>query len=112
MPIYEYKCSNGHLFEVMQRISDDPVEACEVCEEPVERVLHPVAIHFKGSGFHSTDYGRSRQDASSRDGKESGDGQEVKGDSEADSKAGGRKDGKDESDSSKSKGSAADKAAV
>lgn len=111
MPIYEYKCNNGHLFEVMQRISDDPVEACEVCEEPVERVLHPVAIHFKGSGFHSTDYGRSRQDASSRDGKESGDGREGKGDSEAGSKAGGTKESSDKSGSSTSKGSA-DKAAV
>jgi predicted nucleic acid-binding Zn ribbon protein len=44
----------------MQRMSDDPVTVCEVCGEPVERVFHPVAIHFKGSGFYSTDYGRNR----------------------------------------------------
>ena len=60
MPTYEYRCSNGHNFEVVQRMSDDPVTACEVCGAPVERVFHPVAVHFKGSGFYSTDYGRNR----------------------------------------------------
>jgi putative FmdB family regulatory protein len=60
MPTYEYRCSNGHNFEVVQRMSDDPVTVCEVCGAPVERVFHPVAIHFKGSGFYSTDYGRAR----------------------------------------------------
>jgi putative FmdB family regulatory protein len=60
MPIYEYRCSNGHNFEVVQRMSDDPVTVCEVCGAPVERVFHPVAVHFKGSGFYSTDYGRAR----------------------------------------------------
>ena len=57
MPIYEYKCDNGHTFEVFQAMADDPVTACEVCGAPVERVFHPVAVHFKGSGFHNTDYG-------------------------------------------------------
>ena len=56
MPIYEYRCKNGHTFEVIQSMSDDPVETCEVCGAPVERVFHPVAVHFKGSGFYSTDY--------------------------------------------------------
>jgi putative FmdB family regulatory protein len=60
MPTYEYRCSNGHNFEVIQRMSDDPVTVCEVCGAPVERVFHPVAVHFKGSGFYSTDYGRAR----------------------------------------------------
>jgi putative FmdB family regulatory protein len=60
MPIYEYRCRNGHNFEVMQRMSDDPVTVCEVCGTSVERVFHPVAVHFKGSGFYSTDYGRNR----------------------------------------------------
>jgi len=59
MPIYEYKCPNGHLFEVFQRMTDEPASVCEVCGEgPVERVLHPVAVHYKGSGFYSTDYGK------------------------------------------------------
>ena len=61
MPIYEYRCENGHLFEVMQRITDDPVTHCEVCGAPVQRVFHPVAVHFKGSGFYNTDYGTARR---------------------------------------------------
>ena len=64
MPIYEYRCEQGHTFEVMQRISDDPVSTCSTCEAPVARVFRPVAVHFKGSGFYNTDYGtrkRSRE---------------------------------------------------
>ena len=59
MPIYEYRCPQGHVFERFQRMSDPPPDACEVCGEgPVEVVLYPVAVHFKGSGFYTTDYGR------------------------------------------------------
>ena len=59
MPIYEYKCPNGHLTEVLHGMSEPGPAACEVCGEgPLERVLHPVAVHFKGSGFYATDYGR------------------------------------------------------
>jgi putative FmdB family regulatory protein len=59
MPIYEYRCPNGHTFEVFQRMSDPPSETCEVCgASPVEKVLYPVSVHFKGSGFYTTDYGR------------------------------------------------------
>ena len=59
MPIYEYRCPNGHLFELFQRMGEAAPDKCEVCGEgPVERVLYPVAVHFKGSGFYSTDYGR------------------------------------------------------
>jgi putative FmdB family regulatory protein len=61
MPIYEYRCENGHLFEVMQKITDDPVTRCETCQAPVQRVFHPVAVHFKGSGFYNTDYGKSKR---------------------------------------------------
>ena len=70
MPIYEYRCPNGHVFELFQRMGDPPPEGCEVCGEgPVERVLYPVAVHFKGSGFYSTDYGRgSRKRDESKDG--------------------------------------------
>ena len=60
MPIYEYKCENGHQFEVLQRMTDDPVTKCEVCGAPVQRVFHPVAVHFKGSGFYNTDYGKKK----------------------------------------------------
>ncbi len=59
MPIYEYRCPNGHVFELFQKIGDAAPAKCEVCGEgPLERVLYPVAVHFKGSGFYTTDYGR------------------------------------------------------
>jgi putative FmdB family regulatory protein len=59
MPIYEYRCPNGHVFELFKRMDDPPPEQCEVCgAAPVELVLYPVAIHYKGSGFYSTDYGK------------------------------------------------------
>ena len=64
MPIYEYRCDNGHLFEVMQRMTDDPLTSCSTCEAPVQRVFHPVAVHFKGSGFYNTDYGKKSKSAS------------------------------------------------
>ena len=61
MPIYEYRCENGHLFEVMQKITEEPVTECEECGAPVSRVFHPVAVHFKGSGFYNTDYGTAKR---------------------------------------------------
>ncbi len=81
MPIYEYKCPNGHLFEMFQRMTDDPPEVCEVCGEgPVQRVLYPVAVHFKGSGFYSTDYGRGSRGKPSRDGDKPSESSTDKGD--------------------------------
>ena len=68
MPIYEYRCTNGHTFDVFQSMTDDPVSACEVCGEPVERVFSPVAVHYKGSGFYTTDYARKGSTAGSGDG--------------------------------------------
>ena len=68
MPIYEYRCENGHQFEVFQSMSDDPVSACSECGAPVERLFHPVAVHFKGSGFYTTDYARKAAAKSSGDG--------------------------------------------
>ena len=64
MPIYEYRCQNDHRFEALQKFADDPITECEVCGAPAQRVLHPVAIHFKGSGFYSTDYGRRKNTSS------------------------------------------------
>jgi putative FmdB family regulatory protein len=80
MPIYEYRCENGHLFEVMQKIADAPVTACQTCAAPVQRVFHPIAVHFKGSGFYNTDYGTSKrkreQEASAKAGADK---QDAKG---------------------------------
>ncbi len=90
MPIYEYRCEQGHTFEVMQRMTDDPVSVCNTCDAPVERVFHPVAVHFKGSGFYTTDYGRKRpkDSADSDSSKDSGgsDSKDTKSESKSDSK--------------------------
>ena len=62
VPIYEYRCPNGHTFEVFQRMADPPSETCVTCGAgPVEKLLFPVAVHFKGSGFYSTDYGKGKK---------------------------------------------------
>jgi putative FmdB family regulatory protein len=94
MPIYEYRCEQGHTFEVMQRMLDDPVAICQTCEAPVERVFHPVAVHFKGSGFYNTDYGTRKR---SRELKEAAEG----GKSE-DKAAGDKSEGKPASDAKRS----------
>ncbi|MGB2711333.1 MAG: zinc ribbon domain-containing protein [Conexibacter sp.] len=61
MPIYEYRCEKGHTFDVMQRMSDEPLAACQECGAPAARVLHAPAVHFKGSGFYNTDYGTKKR---------------------------------------------------
>jgi len=81
VPIYEYRCPNGHLFELFQRMGESAPEVCEVCGEgPVERVLYPVAVHFKGSGFYSTDYGRGsrKNEPGSGDGEKPADSDKKK----------------------------------
>ena len=70
MPIYEYKCENGHVFDVMQKLFDDPLASCIECGAPVRKVLHPVNISFKGSGFYSTDYkGSSKAETAAKNGE-------------------------------------------
>jgi putative FmdB family regulatory protein len=69
MPIYEYRCANGHTFEVFRSMTDDPVTECEECGAPVERVFHPVAVHYKGSGFYSTDYAKKSKAGTDSDTK-------------------------------------------
>jgi putative FmdB family regulatory protein len=93
MPIYEYRCERGHTFEVLQRMTDDPVSVCTTCEATVQRVLHPVAVHFKGSGFYTTDYGKR---AAAKDGSEAKD-------SKGDKSSKGDKDSKRETKASSSK---------
>lgn len=63
MPIYEYKCENGHVFDLIQKMTDEPLTECQECGAPAQRVLHSPAIHFKGSGFHNTDYGKKKTGA-------------------------------------------------
>ena len=108
MPIYEYRCERGHTFEVMQRMTDDPVSVCTTCDAPVQRVFHPVAVHFKGKGFYNTDYGTRRRNRElERAGKDGADKSDAKAkDSKASSSSSSDKkaDGKSSaSSSSKSK---------
>ena len=97
MPIYEYRCENGHTFEVMQRMTDDPVSACSTCEAPVQRVFHPVAVHFKGKGFYNTDYGTRRRNREMERSGESGGGDKASTSSDGAGK--GEGEGKTSSDS-------------
>jgi putative FmdB family regulatory protein len=72
MPIYEYRRPNGTTFEVMQKMTDDPLTHDPDSGVPVERVFHPVAVHFKGKGFYNTDYGTKRRNRELRESAESG----------------------------------------
>ena len=86
MPIYEYRCERGHTFEVMQRMSEDPLTNCTTCDATVQRVFHPVAVHFKGSGFYNTDYGKKRRGGSaSSDSSAESSSSETKSDSKTSS---------------------------
>jgi putative FmdB family regulatory protein len=117
MPIYEYRCDNGHIFEVMQKMTDDPVSVCSTCEAPVQRVFHPVAVHFKGKGFYNTDYGTKRRNRElERSGKDGADksssssaDSSSSSSSEGSSSSKGAGDKKDSGSSSSSSSSAAKK---
>ena len=76
MPIYEYRCPDGHTFERFQSMTAPAPETCDVCgKAPLELVLYPIAIHYKGSGFYSTDYGKGGKAAK----KDSGGGSDSSG---------------------------------
>ena len=103
MPIYEYSRPDGSTFEVMQKITDDPLTEDPETGVPVERVFQLAAIHFKGSGFHNTDYGSSRRnrelEKSAKDGADKHDAKmadkeaEKKKDKKADAKPAAKKAG-------------------
>ena len=72
MPTYEYECTRcDHAFEVFQSFDEKPRSRCPVCRGKLRKVIHPVGIIFKGSGWYATD---SRSDSEkakfSDDGKE------------------------------------------
>jgi putative FmdB family regulatory protein len=98
MPIYEYRCERGHTFEVMQRMSEDPLTSCSTCDAPVKRVFHPVAVHFKGSGFYTTDYGKKRSAGTSSSGSDSSssDGGSSSSESKTESSAPSKSSGSDD----------------
>jgi putative FmdB family regulatory protein len=87
MPIYEYKCENGHVFDVMQKLAEDPLTSCIECGAPVRKVLHPVGISFKGSGFYSTDYSKKGStETASKDASSSANGDSKSGSADNKSK--------------------------
>lgn len=88
MPTYEYRCPEGHTFELFHRMSDPPPEACEICgASPVERVLFAPAVVFKGSGFYATDYGRGKKREAGKDEGASSDGGGTKEEKSSSSEA-------------------------
>jgi putative FmdB family regulatory protein len=86
VPIYEYKCENGHVFDVIQKMSDEALTECQECGAPAVRVLHPVAVHFKGSGFYNTDYGKKKKGAAANGSSEGSSESKGSGESGGDSK--------------------------
>jgi putative FmdB family regulatory protein len=100
MPLYDFRCPDGHVFERFQKMSDPIPAKCDVCNKgPVETVLHPVPVHYKGSGFYSTDYGRGRKV------KDSGGGDSGSGSGSSDSSGSA---GSDSGSKSESKAAASD----
>ncbi len=90
MPIYEYKCPNGHLLEVFHGMNEPGPQQCEVCgATPLQRVLHPVAVHYKGSGFYSTDYGKGGRKAAKDGGSSPGSDSSSSGSGSSDSSSSG-----------------------
>ena len=85
MPIYEYKCDNGHVFDVLQKMSDEALSECQECGAPAVRVLHPVAVHFKGSGFYNTDYGKKKKGAAANGSSGESSGESKSSESKSDS---------------------------
>lgn len=100
MPIYGYECSQcGHQLEVLQSLSEEPLRTCPECMGPLRKLLYPVGVIFKGSGFYSTDYKSSsngKSSSSERPGDSTPAG-ETKGDSKAESTAESKAEKKPES---------------
>ena len=103
MPIYEYKCDNGHVFDVMQKMADEPLTKCVECGAPAQRVLSAPAVHFKGSGFYNTDYGKRKGGGSN--GSSDSSSSESKSSSSSDSGSSSKSESKAASSSSSSSSS-------
>ena len=98
MPIYGYRCSNcGHEFEIHQRMSDQPLKACPKCQGKLNKILYPVGISFKGSGFYTTDYGSGKSAAAASSNGETKGSDKVAAGSNSDSKAESKSDSTSES---------------
>ena len=88
MPTYGYRCSNcGHEFEIQQRMSDQPLKACPKCQGKLNKILYPVGISFKGSGFYTTDYGSGKSAAAASSNGATKDSDKAAAESSSDSKS-------------------------
>ncbi len=107
MPIYGYRCEQcGHELEAFQNMSDAPLRTCPECMGPLRKMLYPVGVVFKGSGFYSTDYNKGGAKASANGGSESG--SESKSESRSESKSESKPDSGSGSKSDSGSGSKAD----
>lgn len=109
VPIYVYKCDNDHTFEVVQSMSEDALDACEVCGGAARRMLFAPAVHFKGSGFYTTDYARkgAGKDANGAAGEGAKESSESKSESKGGSSGGSESKGSESGSATKSEGKAA-----
>jgi putative FmdB family regulatory protein len=100
MPTYGYRCSNcGHEFEIQQRMSDQPLKACPKCQGKLNKILYPVGISFKGSGFYTTDYGSGKSAASASTNGSAKGSEKAAAEAGSESKAESKPDAKSESNS-------------
>ena len=98
MPTYGYRCGScGHQFEIVQRISDEPLTTCPKCQGKLNKILYPVGISFKGSGFYTTDYGSGKSAAAASSNGETKGSDKVAAGSSSDSKAESKSDSTSES---------------
>ena len=108
MPTYEYRCrACGHVFDIVQKMSDDPLTICPECGGELRKVFAPPAISFKGSGFYATDHGTKAKPASETtgDGGKSGDTKETKESKEKKAETGSSSSGPGSTSSSPSSSS-------
>jgi len=92
MPLYEYRCANGHTFEIIRKFSDPPVETCPTCGSAVQKLMSSPAIQFKGTGWYVTDYARK-----------GGEGKDPKGSNKESKDAGEKKEAGEKKDAGESK---------
>ncbi|HJZ35095.1 MAG TPA: FmdB family zinc ribbon protein [Solirubrobacterales bacterium] len=97
MPIYEYKCDNGHVFDVLQKMTDESLTECIECGAPAHRVLTAPAVHFKGSGFYNTDYGKRKGGGSNGSSSENSSSSDSSGSSDSSSSSDSGSSSKSES---------------
>lgn len=119
MPTYEYLCVDcGNRTEVVQSFAEPSLTTCEVCGGRLRKVIYPVGIQFKGSGFYSTDrrashpLARGRNEKSDGKAESSSDGKpETKSETKSDSKSESKSESSSSGDSSSTSKRAAEKSA-